>query len=43
LKVFSNADNENKGATVVAAPSDNVTEPVIEEETAVAEMETEEK
>ena len=26
FKVFSNADNENKGATVVSAPADNVTE-----------------
>lgn len=31
FKVFSNADNENIGATVVSAPTDNVTEKAIEE------------
>lgn len=36
FKVFSNADNENKGATVVSAPTDTVTESMVEE-TPIAE------
>ena len=37
FKVFSNADNENKGATVVSAPSDNVSEDNTQEESTQAE------
>lgn len=36
FKVFTNADNENKGATVVSAPTDIATESTIEE-TPIAE------
>ena len=43
FKVFSNADNENTGVTVVSAPTDNLEDSVEEivaaEEVAVAEME----
>lgn len=42
LKVFSNADNENKGATVVSAPTDNVTEKVLEEVALTEEVATSE-
>ena len=38
FKVFSNADNENKGATVVSAPSDEVVENVVEKSVAVGEV-----
>lgn len=38
FKVFSNADNENKGATVVSAPTDEVTEETIQTETLVEEV-----
>lgn len=37
-KVFSNADNENKGATVVSAPMDDVPEEKIQTETLVEEV-----
>ena len=37
-KVFSNADNENKGATVVSAPTDDVSEETIQTETLVGEV-----
>ena len=48
FKVFSNADNENTGATVVSAPTDNVVENDVEEivaieEVAVAETEAKEE
>ena len=36
-KVFSNADNENKGATVVSAPTDAVSEEIAQEGTVVEE------
>ncbi len=36
VKVFSNADNENKGATVVAAPTAPIEVPLAEEEEPVA-------
>ena len=39
-KVFSNADNENKGATVVAAPTDAVSEEIAQEGTIVEEVAT---
>lgn len=39
-KVFSNADNENKGATVVSAPTDDVSEEIIQTETLVEEVAT---
>lgn len=43
-KVFSNADNENKGATVVSEPMDDVTEGMLQtetlEEVAVSETQT---
>lgn len=38
FKVFSNADNENKGATVVSAPTDNITENTVEETPIVEEV-----
>lgn len=38
FKVFSNADNENKGATVVSAPTDEVTEETIQTETLEEEV-----
>ena len=37
FKVFSNADNENKGATVVSAPTDAVSEEIAQEGTVVEE------
>ncbi len=37
-KVFSNADNENKGATVVSAPTDDVSEETVQETTPVEEV-----
>ena len=37
-KVFSNADNENKGATVVSAPTDDVSKETIQTETLVGEV-----
>ncbi len=37
-KVFSNADNENKGATVVSAPTDDVSEETVQEMTPVEEV-----
>ena len=37
-KVFSNADNENKGATVVSAPTDDVSEESVQETTTVKEV-----
>ena len=40
FKVFSNADNENTGATVVSAPTDNVVEDSVEEVVAVDEVAT---
>jgi lipopolysaccharide/colanic/teichoic acid biosynthesis glycosyltransferase len=39
-KVFSNADNENKGATVVSAPTDAVSEEIAQEGTIVEEVAT---
>ena len=38
FKVFSNAGNENKGATVVSAPTDDVSEETIQTETLVGEV-----
>ena len=38
FKVFSNADNENTGATVVSAPTDNVVENDVEEIVAIEEV-----
>ena len=38
FKVFSNADNENKGATVISAPTDDVSEETIQTETLVGEV-----
>lgn len=40
FKVFSNADNENKGATVVSAPTDAVSEEIAQEGTVVEEVAT---
>lgn len=40
FKVFSNADNENNGATVVSAPTDNITENAIEESPIAEEVAT---
>lgn len=40
FKVFSNADNENKGATVVSAPTDEVSEEIAQEGTIVEEVAT---
>ena len=40
FKVFSNADNENKGATVVSAPTDAVFEEIAQEGTVVEEVAT---
>jgi sugar transferase EpsL len=40
FKVFSNADNENKGATVVSAPTDEVSEEIIQTETLMEEVAT---
>ena len=40
FKVFSNADNENTGATVVSAPTDNVVEDSVEEVVAKDEVAT---
>ena len=40
FKVFSNADNENKGATVVFAPTDVVSEEIAQEGTIVEEVAT---
>lgn len=39
-KVFSNADNENTGATVISAPTDDIPEEIIQEETSVEEVAT---
>ena len=39
-KVFSNADNENTGATVVSAPTDAVSEEIAQEGTIVEEVAT---
>ena len=39
-KVFSNADNENTGATVISAPTDDIPEEIIQEETPVEEVAT---
>ena len=38
FKVFSNADNENTGATVVSAPTDNVSENIVEGTNVVEEV-----
>lgn len=38
FKVFSNADNENKGATVVSDPTDEVPEEIIQTETLMEEV-----
>lgn len=38
FKVFSNADNENTGATVVSTPTDDVAENVVEETVVVEEV-----
>ena len=40
FKVFSNADNENKGATVISAPTDAVSEEIAQEGTIVEEVAT---
>lgn len=40
FKVFSNADNENKGATVVSSPTDAVSEEIAQEGTVVEEVAT---
>ncbi len=40
FKVFSNADNENKGATVVSAPTDDVPEETAQKVTVVEEVAT---
>ena len=40
FKVFSNADNENKGATVISAPTDAVSEEIAQEGTVVEEVAT---
>ena len=40
FKVFSNADNENKGATVVSAPTDAVSEEIAQKGTVVEEVAT---
>ena len=37
-KVFSNADNENKGATVVSAPTDDVSEEIVQEAPPIEEV-----
>ena len=39
-KVFLNADNENTGATVISAPTDDIPEEIIQEETSVEEVAT---
>ena len=39
-KVFSNADNENTGATVISAPTDDISRKSIQEETSVEEVAT---
>ena len=40
FKVFSNADNENKGVTVISAPTDAVSEEIAQEGTIVEEVAT---
>lgn len=40
FKVFSNADNENKGATVISAPTDAVSEEIAQEGTIAEEVAT---
>lgn len=42
FKVFSNADNENKGATVVSAPTDNICEENVQPQLLVEEAATSE-